>query len=415
MHVLVCGAGVIGLACAYYLRQRGHEVTVVERQTRERDACSFGNMGMIVPSHFMPLAAPGVVRQAIRWMFDSASPFYVRPRLDPEFILWSYRFVRAANEKRAIRAAPLLRDLHLASRRLYEQLAGETHDAFDLVKRGLLVLCRTARGLDEEARAARLAQAMGLAAEVVTPARAAELDPGVRMDIVGAVYHPLDAHLTPSKLMATLLRLTEQSGVNLLWSTEVTGWRASKSRIDAVRTRNGELTADAFVLAGGSWSPGMVRELGIRLCLQPGKGYSITLARPPRVPRLPSILFEANAAVTPMGTTLRIGGTMELSGINLSVRPERVQRLIGAARSYFPELRAEDFQEAPAWIGLRPCSPDGLPYVGRFARYPNLCAATGHAMMGVGLAPITGLLVAEILSGDEPSLPIETLTPDRYA
>lgn len=310
MHVLVCGAGVIGLACAYYLRRRGHDVTVVERQTRERDACSFGNMGMIVPSHFMPLAAPGVVRQAIRWMFDSASPFYVRPRLDPEFIVWSYRFVRAANEKRALQAAPLLRDLHLASRRLYEELAGETHDAFDLVKRGLLVLCRTARGLDEEASAARLAQAMGLPAEIITPARAAELDPGVRMDIVGAVFHPLDSHLTPSKLMATLLQLSEESGVNLLWSTEVTGWRVSKQCIEAVRTRDGEVRADAFVLAGGSGSPAMVRELGIRLSLQAGKGYSVTLDRPPRAPRLPSILVEANAAVTPMGTSLRIGGTM---------------------------------------------------------------------------------------------------------
>jgi D-amino-acid dehydrogenase len=414
MHVLICGAGVIGLACAYFLRERGHDVTVVDRETRERDACSFGNMGMIVPSHFMPLASPGVAGRALKWMFDSASPFYVRPSLDPALIGWSFRFMRAANATRARRAAPLLRDLHLASRRLYEQLALETGNAFDLVARGMLALCRTEHGLAEEAEAAEYANALGVPAEVVSPARAAELDPDVRMDIRGAVFYPLDCHLTPMRLMASLLRLVEEGGVRLLWSTEITGWRTTAGRIGAAQSARGELAADAFVLAGGSWSPATVRELGIRLPMQPGKGYSVTLTHPRRLPRLCSILSEAKTAVTPMGQSLRIGGTMELSGMNRTIRRERVQSIIDAAVRYLPDLRADDFHDVPAWTGLRPCSPDGLPYVGRFARYPNLCAATGHAMLGVSLAPITGFLVADILSGTTPSLPIEALDPNRY-
>ncbi|MGQ0835728.1 MAG: FAD-dependent oxidoreductase [Gammaproteobacteria bacterium] len=415
MRVVICGAGVIGLNCAHYLRERGHEVTVVERETRERDACSFGNMGMVLPSHFVPLAAPGVVPRALKWMFDSASPFYVRPRVDPDFIAWAFRFIRAANAKHASRSSPLMRDLLFASRRLYEELADRTANELGLVKRGMLILCRTAHGLDEEAQAAAVANALGVPGEVVSPARAAELDPGAQMDIVGAVYYPLDCHLTPARLMATLLDLTEAAGVNFRWSTEVTGWRTSNARIEAAKTTAGELAADAFVLAGGSWSPAIVRGLGIKLSLQAGKGYSVTLTRPRELPQLCSALSEARVAVTPMGSSLRIGGTMELTGMNRTIRNERVRAIIDAATRYFPALRPEDFRDAPPWAGLRPCSPDGLPYVGRFARYPNLCAATGHATMGVSLGPITGKLVAEILSDGTPSIAIEALAPDRYA
>jgi D-amino-acid dehydrogenase len=415
MHVLVCGAGVIGLCCAHFLRERGHEVTVIDRESRERDACSFGNMGMIIPSHFMPLASPQVVRRALKWMFDSASPFYVKPRLDADFIRWSLRFVRAANARRAAQASLLLRDLHLASRRLYEQLAAATHNEIGLSTRGMLVLCNTRRGLEEERRAADHAGSLGLAAEIVSRERAAELEPAMRMDIEGAILYPLDAHLTPPRLMATLLRLTEEAGVQFHWAREITGWRVGRHGIEAARTTAGELRADTYVLAGGSWSPAIVRELGITLPIEPGKGYSITLSHPRQLPRHCFALSEANTAVTPMGSALRIGGTMEFSGMNRIVRRERVQRLVDAAVRYFPEFRTQDFEGTTAWIGLRPCSPDGLPYVGRFARYPNLCAATGHAMMGVSLGPITGYLVAEILSDNGTSLPIEALDPDRYA
>jgi len=414
MHVVVCGAGVIGLSCAHALRERGHEVTVVERQPAERDGCSFGNMGMLVPSHFEPLAAPGAVSLALRSMFDSRSPLYVRPRLDPDFLGWCFRFMRAANAAHVARSAPVLRDLHLASRRLYEQLARRTDNAFGLVTRGLLVLCRTAHGLDEEVGLAATANALGVPAEVVSPGRAAELDPGVRMDIKGAVFYPLDCHLEPQRLMNTLLRLTQSAGVALEWDTELTGWRTAKGRIEAALTTRGELGADAFVLAGGSWSPALVRSLRLELPLQPGRGYSVTLREPRQLPRLCSVLSEARAAVTPMGTSLRFGGTMELSGLNAPMRRERVRSVIDAALRYFPEFRAEDFSDVPAWSGLRPCSPDGLPYIGRFARYRNLCAATGHAMMGVSLAPITGNLVAEILADEPPSVAITALDPNRY-
>ncbi|MBL9189219.1 MAG: FAD-dependent oxidoreductase [Opitutaceae bacterium] len=414
-RVVILGAGVIGLCCARELVARGHRVTVVERLPEDRDGCSFGNAGMIVPSHFIPLAAPGMTARALKWMFNRKSPFYIRPRLSAELIGWGVRFMRAANADHVARCAPVLRDLSLASRALYEQLADETDNDFGLVRRGLLMLCKSQHALDDEAGVAIRARELGVAAEVVSAVRAAELDPDVRMTIAGAIYFPLDCHLTPLRLMATLLRLACAAGVQFQWQTEVTGWRHDRGRLAAAMTTRGEVEADEFVLAGGSWSPATVRPLGLKLPMQAGKGYSLTLPRPRQLPRLCSIFTEARVAVTPMGSALRIGGTMELSGLDESIQLERVAGITEAVPRYFPDFSTEDFRDVPVWRGLRPCSPDGMPYVGRFARYANLIAATGHAMMGLSLAPITGKLVAQLLSGEKPSHDLTLLNPDRFS
>lgn len=413
-HVVICGAGIIGLCCATALRARGHEVTVIERAPEARDGCSFGNAGMIVPSHFIPLAAPGMPSLALKWMFNPKSPFFIRPRLSVDLITWGLRFLRAANPAHVARAAPLIRELSLASRALYEQLAAETANEIGLVQRGLLMLCLSQHALDEEAHVALRARELGLPAEVVSGARAATLDPGVRMAVAGAIYFPLDCHLSPQNLLATLLRRAHTAGVKFQWSTEVTHWRTASSRVTAVTTSNGEIPADAFVLAGGSWSAATVRSLRLTLPLQAGKGYSVTLPHPRQLPHLCSIFTEARVAVTPMGSTLRIGGTMELSGLDESIQRARVAGITEAVPHYFPDFSAEDFRDLPVWHGLRPCSPDGLPYIGRFGRFHNLCAATGHAMMGISLAPITGQLVAELLSGEKTSVAIDALSPDRF-
>ena len=414
-HVVICGAGLIGLCCAYSLRRRGYAVTVVERHPADRDGCSFGNAGMIVPSHFVPLAAPGMVALGLKWMLNPKSPFYIRPRLSAELVGWGLHFLRACNADHVERASPLLRDLNFASRELYLQLAATLPEDFGLVTRGLLMLCREAQTLEHEAAFAVRARELGVPAEVCTAARAAELDPGVRMSIAGAVYFPRDAHLSPSRFVAALTRALAAAGVAFRWQTEITGWRTAGATIAAAQTPAGELEADEFVLAGGAWSPAMVRALGLRLPMQAGKGYSLTLSQPRQLPELCSIFTEARVAVTPMGSTLRVGGTMEVVGLDESIRRPRVDGIIGAVPRYFPDFTPEDFRDVPAWRGLRPCSPDGLPYLGRFGAYRNLTAATAHAMMGLSLAPITGQLVGEIIAGEPTSHPLAQLSPDRYA
>lgn len=413
--VIVVGGGVIGLCTAWYVAERGYRVTVIDRRSAEHQGCSYGNAGMLTPSHFVPLSAPGVVRMALRWMFDPESPFYVRPRIDADLLRWGWRFHRSATPEHVTAAAPVIRDLNLAGLACYQELAREWDDEFRLVERGILMLCRTEHGLEEETRTAALANRLGVPAEVVSPEEVAKLEPGMRMAIAGGVLYPRDAILSPDLFMRGLMRRLSERGVRLAWDTEVTGWRTEGARVTAVRTTRGDFAAGEMVVCGGSWSPAVVRELRLRLPMQAGKGYSLTVAKPRERPTRGLILTEARVAVTPMGDALRFGGTMEIAGVDETVNPSRIRGIVKSACRYFPELRPDDFRGVEPWCGLRPCSPDGLPYIGRFRRFQNLSVATGHAMMGLSLGPITGKLMARLLAGEQPSIPMEMLSPDRYA
>jgi D-amino-acid dehydrogenase len=299
----------------------------------------------------------------------------------------------------------------------------------------MFMLCKTEHALEEEAKTAEFARQLGVPAQVLGPKETASAEPGVRMDVAGSVFFPKDCHLTPGRFMAALRQEAERVGAKFSWSTEVSGIRHSGShavgssaspgdsshvdsvggkRITSVMTSRGEFEADEFVVCGGSWSPLLLRSLGLRLPMQAGKGYSLTLPHPPRLPQTCAIFTEARVAVTPMGSSLRFGGTMEIAGLNEEINPVRVQGIINAVPRYYPEFAPRHFEGVQPWRGLRPCSPDGLPYVGRTRRFANLSIASGHAMMGLTLGPITGKLMAEVLSGEKPSIAIERLDPDRF-
>jgi D-amino-acid dehydrogenase len=348
-------------------------------------------------------------------MLSSRSPFYIKPRLDAELFRWGWHFTRSCNDRNVARGAPVLADLCLRSRELFCEFDDAMRREFQFSPHGVMNVCKTQQMLDHEAHGlARLANENGVEARVLDAREAAAVEPGAKLDIVGAVHFPGDAHLTPRKFTALLTRRLRAAGVELRFNSPVTGWRHAGERLAAVVTPTGEIAADEFVLAGGAWSPSMLAGLGVRLPMQAGKGYSLTLERPRLKLRTSLICTEARVAVTPMGDTLRFGGTMEISGLNSPVRPERVQQIIEAVPKYFPEMRADDFAGVAPWHGLRPVSPDGLPYVGRFARQENLLAACGHAMLGVTLAPITGQLIADVIGGRKSSIALETLRPDRF-
>jgi D-amino-acid dehydrogenase len=310
----------------------------------------------------------------------------------------------------------LLRDLSLASRACFEELAALPGNDFGLVKKGLLMLCKTRHALDDEAKVAEQARALGMPAEVLDAKQTAALDPNVRMDIAGAVYFPKDCHLVPDRFLAGLQRQTTLMAGKFIWNADMTGWRIDRDgRIAAAKLRDGrEIEADEFVLCGGSWSPLLARELGLNIPIQAGKGYSLTLPTPRQLPQICAIFTEARVAVTPMGGALRFGGTMEIAGLNEDINPIRVRGIVSAVPKYYPEFAPADFDGVAPWRGLRPCSPDGLPYLGRTAKCANLVVATGHAMLGLSLGPITGRLVAEILAGENPKFHLAQLSPDRY-
>ena len=412
-NIVIVGGGIIGLSTAYAALHEGSQVTVVDRISNSGDNCSLGNAGMIVPSHFIPLAAPGAFGNAIKWMMDPESPFQVKPRMSWDLMKWGLRFFLASTETQVGQAATLLRDLSFASRDLYLQWSDSGIDC-SLAKKGLLMLCKSEVAMVEESEIAHRARDLGIPAQTLNAAETSALDPNVTMNIAGSVYYPKDCHLDPSLLLSSLKAKIIALGGKIQHDCLVTGWKTKNQSIIALETKHGEIEADEFVLSGGVWSEGLVKMLKLQLPLQPGKGYSLTLPNPIELPNVCSILCEAKVAVTPIGSGLRFGGTMQIGELNQSIDPRRVNGILKSIPCYMPRFRVQHFEGIQPWCGLRPISPDGLPYIGRTNAWKNLTIAAGHAMMGISLGPITGELVNHVLHGRTTKINIERLSPDRY-
>jgi len=413
VDVLVIGGGVVGICTARYLRERGRQVAVVDKG----EVCSgssYGNAGLIVPSHSVPLAEPGVIAQGLRWLLRSESPFYIKPRFDRELISWLWKFRRACSRRHVQRSMPLIRDLHLESLRLFEELAACQELDFGFHGRGMMLVCKSEKGLEGVREEARLMQEIGLEAEFLDQAAVQELEPNVRFDVAGGVFYPQDAHLDPARFVRGLARHLEDQGVEIHMSTEVLGLATSGGRITAVETTKGDFAAAEVVLAGGAWSPGIVRDLPLRLPIQPAKGYSVTVERPAACPVVPFVLTEAKVAVTPMGEILRFAGTLEMAGLDLSINRRRVQAILRAVPRYLPDLDPDQLELVEIWRGLRPCTPDGLPFLGRCRAYRNLTVAAGHAMIGLSLGPVTGRLAAQVVMDEEPTIDLTALRVERF-
>jgi D-amino-acid dehydrogenase len=410
-RALVLGGGVVGVSAAYYLARAGWQVSVLDKD----DVCagsSYGNAGLLVPSHAIPLAAPGALWTGLTWMLDPASPFYVKPRLDPALLAWLWRFGAACTAAHVRRAGPVLKALSEASLQLYDELARLDGLEFGYRRDGLLKVFRTAAGWRDGRAEARRLEALGIAVTALDGDAARALEPSLRPDVAGALFFEGDAHLTPDRFVRGLARVAGTLDAQMLPRTEVLGFVTAGRRIRGVETTRGDFEADEVVLATGAWSPGLLAALRLRLPIQAAKGYSVTCRRPAGAPRRPLLLGEARVAVTPMGETLRLAGTLELAGLDLSIDRRRVEAVRQSAGRYL--ALGEEPIVTEVWRGLRPCTPDGLPALGRPRRLDNLIVATGHAMLGVSLGPITGRLVAQLACGQAPALDLTPLDPDRF-
>lgn len=414
MRVVIIGGGIIGVSTAHYLSRDGHDVVVLDRSELS-DGCSFGNAGMIVPSHVIPLASPGMITRGVRWLFSRTSPFYIHPRLSKNLIRWAWLFYRHATPEHVAFAAPAIKNLSLLSRQLYRQLAEELPFDFGFAERGLLMLYQSEQAEREEAEAAHFASSLGIEARILSAPEVERLESFVPVRVRGGVYYPGDAHLIPQRLMPQWIDHLRKQGVVFKAFTEVRGFSLQGRKVVAAQTNLGDVSGDAFVLAAGTWSGNLAARLQLSLPLQGGKGYGFSVESEKLTVQIPSILVEARVAVTPMGETVRLGGTLEIAGTDQHINMRRVQGIVGALPSYYPGVRISLPLQSRVWTGMRPCSPDGLPFIGRTGRLSNLLIATGHAMMGLSLGPATGKLIAELLRGCEPSVDLKAFDPDRFA
>lgn len=409
-HVVVIGAGINGLCTAYYLQKKGYDVTLVD-QGEERDLnCSYGNAGLIVPSHIVPMASPGVITQGLKWMLNSRSPFYIKPRWNRDLFRWIRLFRKNCTKEHVNRSSELLYSLNLQSLQLYKKIISEEKLTVDLEEKGLLMVYQQNDTEQAELEHAKSAEKYGVEIKQLTAGEVKQLA-GLDITCSGGILYKCDAHFDPSQFM-TVFRNLLKSKVTFKWNFEVFEIVVHENLIKGIRNESEEIQGDAFVIASGSWSSELLKKTGLELPLQAGKGYSFRVYSP-EVPALPLICCESKIAVTPFSPEIQFAGTMEIGGLNRITSPKRVKAIKDAIPRYFPSVKMPEIDERFVWNGLRPCSADGIPYIGKGIQ-DNLWINTGHGMMGMSLGPVSGLRIADSIQQNKTDSFSFQLDPKRF-
>ncbi|MBK7261665.1 MAG: D-amino acid dehydrogenase [Rubrivivax sp.] len=416
MKVLVLGGGVIGISTAYYLARAGHEVELVDRQGGPALETSFGNAGEVSPGYSAPWAGPGVPIKAIKWMLMRHSPLVIWPLLDPAMWRWGAAMLANCTERAYALNKSRMVPIAEYSRDCMKALRAETGIAYDDRAQGTLQLFRTQAQLDGIAKDVEVLQQYKVPFEVLDRAGFCAVEPALRLTqhkFVGALRLPGDETGDCHVFSSRLTEMAAALGVQFRWNTSIASLASDGTRINAVRTSAGDLKADAVVLALGSFSPQLLRPLGIRLPVYPVKGYSITvpIADPAGAPESTIMDETHKVAVTRLGDRIRVGGTAELAGFSTALRESRRKTLEHVVTDLFPQ--GGDVGQASFWCGLRPMTPDGTPIVGG-TPYANLYLGTGHGTLGWTMAAGTGRLLADLISGRKPEIALDSLTMARY-
>jgi D-amino-acid dehydrogenase len=407
--VIVIGAGIVGLCCAYFLERAGRRPIVLDQGEVGRGS-SHGNAGLVAPSHSVPLPAPGVVAQALRWLARPASPFFIRARLDPALARWLARFAWSARRGPMLRAIPTLRDLNLLSLDLYGELARESDGVLKYCPSGVLNVYKTERAFEHGRDEAALLAGFGVTSQVLAAREVAAAEPCLRDGLAGAVLWPQDGYVDPAAFVAGLQTILARREVPILPHTEAFAIE-SDGRDQVVRSSSGQLRCRSIVIAAGPWSVKLVRNLGHRLHVQAAKGYSLTIPGSTARPLRPLLLTEAKVALTPLASGLRIAGTLELAGLDRTIDFRRLDAVRRSADTYLGAPATGTGETV--WRGLRALSADGLPFIGRLPACPEVAVATGHGHIGVSLAPATGKLIADLMTGRPPAIDVTPLRPVR--
>ena len=411
-HTVIIGGGIIGVSCAYYLAKRGHRVTLIERGEIGSGA-SFGSAGIIAIGH-PPMPRPGLVGQALRWMFKSDSPLYVPPRMDPSLVGWLWRFYRSCSTKHESHCMEILAQLGVQASECFDALIQDESISCEYRPGGWYEVYQTAESLRNGQRDAKLLRTYGFEADVVPAEELRKREPMLKPGISGAVHYSQSAIAEPYEFLIELADRAKKHGADILEDTAVRELIVSNGVCSGVATQTGEvIEANSVVLASGSWTTKLARSIGVNIPMQPGKGYHRNITPPEVSLNTACVFVERHVAVTPMGGSLRLSGTVELSGMNHRLVSKRLNMLSEGASVFLDGI--DQAQTISEWCGLRPCTADGLPIVGWAPDIEGVFVATGHARMGFTLGPVTGKLVSESILDNEPSIDLSPLRVDRFA
>lgn len=412
--IIIVGGGVNGLCAAYYLQKDGFDITVIDSGDIT-DNCSFGNMGIILPSHFVPLSSPGIVAEGLRYLMSSTSPFYMKPQLRLGFLRWALKFYTSSTQRMVERNSPYLSELLNLSRKLTDEIREDIGDVFNMESIGCMMMCQKQDAFEEELKVAEKAPQFDLEVEVLNREELQAKEYNVELDIYGAMLYKSDAHIHPGRFMRAMKKYLKEHGVRFQLNTTVTGFeKKGNKKIGGVVTDQGVFSGEEVILCAGSWLPKLTKALGVDLLLEGGKGYSYDYEYVEKNIIYPAILVDGRCAVTPWKHELRIGGTMEFSGLNHKIYTKRMEGIYQAVKSFYPGLDIEKPQEDKIWAGLRPVSPDGLPYIGPVGGYENVFISGGNAMLGMSAGPAAGTILKDLIKGTDTSVNITPYSAGRF-
>ena len=409
-EVVIVGAGALGLMTALELSRRGVRPVILERGADVLAGCSPGSAGLLSPAHSAPLSTPSAVREGLRHMLRKDSPFSMRPH--PKLVPWLVRFMLAARKDRVRVATELIRDFSFASLELHKRLAEEGLDT-GLEILGAMNVYETERAYAAGIVEAEDLSAHGIKAQVMSAEELREFEPALSDGVAGGVYYAEEAQCDPERFMLAAAAAAVDAGAVLCTRAEVLDAKVSQGRVVSLDTTIGEVRPGELVVANGAWTVELSRQLGLRIPVQGGKGYHVDLAPAETDPSVPVYLQEARVIAVPYANRLRLAGTLQLTGLSMRMDQARVRATLGSGIRTLRGIDAGRVTEV--WRGIRPCTPDGLPILGRSERLQNVVFATGHAMKGLHLAPETGRVVSQVVVGEEPTRDLAPFSPDRFA
>jgi D-amino-acid dehydrogenase len=409
--VIIIGGGIIGLACAYYLLKEGKSVRIIERDKIGTNA-SAGNCGFIFSSHILPLCLPGVVKNELKRFLFSRSPLIIKPGLDIPRLIWLWNFAKKCNLAHLGHAIKVREEVLRHSKMLYQSLFSEEMFECEQKQNGILLVFENSRELEKYAKSISSFEHYDLSVEQLTKEDALKLEPGLSRKVCGGIFFKKDFHVRPEKLVDEFRRAVIREGAILEEDCELKGFSLDNQTIIGINTSRGSYVANEYVLAAGAWTSQILKLLDVKIPVQPGKGYCVTVEKNSLSLKTPCIFYEKRVAFTPWENACRAGGFMEFSGFNPEVLSGRIRKIRSDTQEYLSEPLGDSIIDE--WAGFRPMCYDDIPIIGRPNNHKNLLFATGHGSTGLSMAPGTGKLVTEIIIGRKPYMDVSVFSPNRF-